>query len=883
MRWLTILREDLRQHRISYLIAVTVTALGLVGYVYVYMIFREPSSVLAKFIDNLELKSFDLRFYARGQTPPAPEIVIVAIDQETLWRVGAYPFSRENWVSFLDHMNADGAKVVGFDISFLKPDDKSAVEDIKALRAEYESRVASGRASADFLQVIETRQEDADTDRRFTEAIRNAGNVVLGYHFEVDKDDSGYLDYVDTAEQESIDDDLAFAAYTTIGARDAAGEEPPPLDETFTGEAGFFASPPLMRFTQAADFSVGYFNTFVDADSIVRRFPLAMQYSSAWQGEGGEVNYFPSLDIQILRRFLDVPEHEMNLVYNKAGVEAVQLGDRKIPTDLEGDLLVHYQGGPKTYPHYSLGAVLAGEVPPGTFTDKLVLVGPTALVINDFHPSPFAERAHAGIEIHANLLDTMLNQRFIRHGIREQLIDLGILLLFGLVAGFILARVPPSWTTPFTFISLAVFMVFAYLMLTHYQAWVNVVMPGGVLTANWAIISAFRVLIEDREKRKTRAAFAQYVPAGLVKELMKNPDGLKLGGQERELTIMFSDIRGFTSLSERLSPMELTGFLNSYTDEMTDIIFRHWGTLDKYEGDAIMAFWGAPYDQDDHSLRCCAACLDQGKRMDELRVQWKEEGKPDINIGIGMNTGRVVVGNMGSRKRFNYTVLGDPVNLAARLEGVNKTYATRIIVSEFTYGQAGESFELLASRVSSQFKIPLEELAGSNGAKPVRRARQCGLYVGHEKNLASDRALAKRFGFDDEQEIPALLAEVEKWKERDKKLNKRIHEVGHGLHRFLFRQLDWIRVKGKQQPVGIHELLDYGSAEDHWGELIELFNAGLQAYRARQWEFAIDLLQSALEKYPDDGPSRIIIERCRQFMVNEPAPEWDGVYVMTTK
>jgi adenylate cyclase len=689
--WLEKARAAWRAHKYSFLISVLVTAAGLGLYIHTYI--AESQSPLALFIRSIEAKSYDIRFRVRGHTAPAPEIVIVAIDQATLERLGSWPFSRLYYARMLDRLTADGAAVVGFDINFPKPDTKSGLQAVQQARQAYLEQTPSTRRSSAYLADLDRMEQEADADARLAEAIQRAGNVVLGYFFFPSREE---VRFIDEEAQQEADGLLSFSSYSTQGVTDAQGNRPPPLAETFSGEEGFLAETNLTRFIEAADFAVGYFNFVADADSVFRRDPLTLAYKGAWQDDAnGQLNFYPSLDVQILRRYWRVPEHEAVLLYNKAGVEGVQLGEHRIPTDPEGRLLVHYQGGPFTYPHYSLADVVEGNFAPGTFRDKLVLLGPTALAVGDFGPTPFAESNHSGVEIHANVLDTILNQRFIHQGDREKLIDLALILLFGLVVGVVLVIVRQAWTTPVALTLLVAFLGFTYWALIGFQVWLNLVIPASVLAVNFGGIAAFRVLFEERQKRKVRTAFQQYIPPGVISQLMKNPEQLTLGGEERELTIMFSDIRGFTALSERLSPLELTSFLNSYTDEMTDIIFRHWGTLDKFEGDAIMAFWGAPYEQDDHMVRACNAALEMGRRMDELRAQWRAEGKPDINVGLGMNTGRVVVGNMGSRKRFNYTVLGDPVNLASRLEGVNKTYSTRIIVSEFTYRQAGDALGIL--------------------------------------------------------------------------------------------------------------------------------------------------------------------------------------------
>jgi adenylate cyclase len=216
-------------------------------------------------------------------------------------------------------------------------------------------------------------------------------------------------------------------------------------------------------------------------------------------------------------------------------------------------------------------------------------------------------------------------------------------------------------------------------------------LPTATLALNYVAIVSYRFFFEEREKKKVRAAFGQYVAPGVVDRLLKEPDLLRLGGDEKDLTAMFTDIRGFTAISEGLSPSALVELLNEYLSEMTEVIFRNWGTLDKYIGDAIMAFWGAPFPQPDHAERACRAALDMLQVLKKLQEKWQAEGRSRINIGIGINTGPMVVGNMGSNRRFNFTIMGDNVNLASRLEGINKEFGTRLVISEYTYQAAGKN------------------------------------------------------------------------------------------------------------------------------------------------------------------------------------------------
>ena len=883
MARLDTLRAFWRAHRISFLISLVVTLAGTGLYLYTYVF--EAGTPLARFVESLETKTYDLRFRVRGRTEPSPNIVIVAIDQATLERLGSWPFSRLEYARLLEQLSAHGARVVGFDINFPKPDAKSGLAAVEQARAEYLARTPAARRDPAFLARLDEMAREADTDTRFAEALLAAGNVALGYFFFPSRAE---VRFVEAATQEEADGLLAFSSYSTRGVKNSRGNPPPPLKEVFRGEEGYLAQTNLPVFTEAADFRVGFFNFVADADGVFRRAPLVMAYRGAWRGtNAGEMNFYPSLDIQILRRYLDVPEHESLLLTNVAGVEGVQLGERLIPTDPDGRMLVHYQGGPFTYPHVSFADVVAGNSPPGLFRDKIVLIGPTALAVGDFRPTPFAESFHAGVEIHANVLDTILSGRFLHRGDREKIIDLALVLLFGLGLGAVLSLVPPRWATPVAVLAAVAFLFAAYVALAWFQAWLNVVVPGSVLAANFGGVTAFRLLFEEREKRKVRSAFQQYIPPGVITELLRHPEQLSLGGVERELTILFSDIRGFTALSEKLTPLELTSFLNGYTDEMTDIIFRHWGTLDKFEGDAIMCFWGAPHEQDDHFLRACHAALEMSRRMDELRAGWRAQGKPEINIGLGLNTGRVVVGNMGSRKRFNYTVLGDPVNLAARLEGVNKEYSTRILVSEFTYRVAADPLRVLEQRLAHTLGLTLEEMTAHNGSEAARRARRVAFYYGLAERLAAPAELLRRYGEEsdtgDDASLERIRSQVEAWLARDRRLRRLLEEARLSLRPLAFRQLDWIRVKGKQEPVALYELLGSGEDAAAFSERIELFDTGLKAYRGQQWEAALEIFEKLVEGFPDDGPARLFAERCRVYRSAPPGADWDGVYVMKTK
>jgi adenylate cyclase len=398
------------------------------------------------------------------------------------------------------------------------------------------------------------------------------------------------------------------------------------------------------------------------------------------------------------------------------------------------------------------------------------------------------------VEIHANVIDNILNQRFLKYGFRQALADVLLIMFFGIPLGIWMALVSPRWM--WFGVSLLVPMIAINFWAFLHGWWLNLLVPALTLSTNVLLVSLYRSLFEEKEKRRVRSAFGQYLSPEVIRRLLVNPRLVE--PKKTDITVMFSDIRGFTTISEKLDAQDLALFLNQYLSDMTGLVFEHHGTLDKYIGDAVMAFWGAPFEEPGHAVRACNTALKMMARVREMQKKWEAEGKPRLDIGIGLNTGVASVGNMGSALRYGYTALGDTVNLSSRLEGLNKDYGTHILVNETTY------------------------------------------------------AAAKDEGF-------------------------------------VFRELDLIRVKGKLQPVTIHELIGRAGEPSTYGtpeEVRTRLNAFLQArdlYRKRQWEEAQKTFQTVLDKWPDDGPSRTYWKRCQDYLFDEPPSGWDGVFTMTHK
>ncbi|MCX6708252.1 MAG: adenylate/guanylate cyclase domain-containing protein [Candidatus Woesearchaeota archaeon] len=351
--------------------------------------------------------------------------------------------------------------------------------------------------------------------------------------------------------------------------------------------------------------------------------------------------------------------------------------------------LVNFAGPPGSYKYYSLTDVYNDRIPPEEFKDKLVLVGATSPDLHDDYFVPTSKgKAMPGVEIHANTIQTIINKDFLSEQPKWTVI-LAILISAIIISLLIKSGIRittiavPVLITAYVFFSIYVF---------NYEIIMNLVyVPLSILfTYTFEVIYSYYA--EKKEKEKTLGAFSKYVSPEVIDELMKDPRKLKLGGEKEDITIFFSDIRGFTTISEQLTPEKLVHLLNEYLTAMTDIAMKHEGVVDKYIGDAIMAFWGAPIKKTNHAELACLTALEMIKKLKELNVKWTQEKFPEIKIGIGLNTGPAVIGNMGSYERFNYTAMGDTINLGSRLEGLTKAYGVCIIISEFTHKEINDKF-----------------------------------------------------------------------------------------------------------------------------------------------------------------------------------------------
>ncbi|HEU0016172.1 MAG TPA: adenylate/guanylate cyclase domain-containing protein, partial [Longimicrobium sp.] len=432
----------------------------------------------------------------------------------------------------------------------------------------------------------------------------------------------------------------------------------------------------------------------------------------------------------------------------------------------------------------------------GVFRGRIVLVGSTVPEHQDLHPTPVrdAEGTAAvlmpGVEIHAQAAAALLAGRHVRPVPRPAQYAWTVLLAAAAVLA--LARLR-GWRGAAAVCALAVLAPAASGLLFTGGTWLWTVAP--LLAVGVATGGSATVLWGDaaRERARLRGIFHQYVPPAVVRELIRRPGLLALGGEERVATVLFSDLRGFTTVAERLGPAELVALLNEYLTAMTDVVLDHGGIVDKYIGDCLMAEFGVPVPQEDHAVRACRAALRMRDELRRLRVEWRVRGMPALHARTGINTGTVLVGNLGSHRMMDYTCMGDHVNLASRLEGLNTEYGTEIVVSEFTWREVSEHF------------------------------------------------------------------------------------IG--------REIDRVRVVGRDAPVAVHELV--AAREDgvdaETAALLESFAAALALYRERRFDEAADAFAALVELHPEDGPAAVYLERCRHHAAAPPPAEWDGAHQLATK
>ena len=581
----------------------------------------------------------DWMFQWRDETPTAGRCVIVDIDDKSLAELGQWPWPRTVMAELLGKIAEGEPTMIGLDMVFAEPDRLSPRRFAEILERETGTK-------------IDLPEDSLDNDVVLGDAIADGIKVVLGYLFVLEKDK------VPPPEERPIP------------GGGITWKPAPPDDFELPLDC---AHRPLLNVPDVGvcGEAEGFFNAGTGTDAVVRRVPLFLEY---------EGMPYPSLVMEMYRWSVD--ESEYTLVWGPNGMLGVQIGETFLPTTPKGQAMLNWRQRQATFPYVSVADVLAGRASPHVFRDKYVFVGTSAGGLHDLRSSPL-NAGIPGVEFHATLMDNILQGDLLR---RDELGERGAftvgLLLGGVVFSAVLTYCPAVIGVLFGVLMLvgSVAANYHFFFLNNVQ--IGVTFPLFSLVVLLLVVTSVNYLMEDRKKAYIRDAFSHYVSARVVDRLVRDPRGLTLNGEEREMSIMFTDICGFTGLSELFDAAGLAAFLNEYLTEMTDILLAGDGTLDKFIGDAVMAFWNAPADQEDHAALSIGCALRMQARLAELRLGWEERGLPPVHIGVGIHTGLASVGNMGSRDRFNYTVMGDTVNLASRLEGLTRPYGVGILVSE---------------------------------------------------------------------------------------------------------------------------------------------------------------------------------------------------------
>jgi adenylate cyclase len=608
-------------------------------------------------VEQIELRVLDWHARLRGPLPPPANISIVAIDETSLEIVGRWPWPRTRTAEIVQRLTEGGARVIALDLILREPDENNRLVLARSLAEQYRA-LGIGRSpgpAAEFGRVLEGALSDADTDDVLARALTANRRVVVPYFFIFGQHETTPLD--DEAQRL-----LNRSRIVGFASGDA--------EKAFDPRQAAAVQLPLSRFI-AASAANGHVNVKPDVDGALRHVELVIRL-----GDG----LYPSLSLETARLALGLPRTRIRLAADRT----VHLGSTVIPTDDSGSLLLSYYGEAGTFRYIKAVNVLTDSAPPAV-KDHIVLVGFTAHGLMDVRPTPF-DSVMPGVESHATAIANLLEGRGLRQLAGMDVVETIAVLLLALVGPLLLPSVGAIWGTV-----VALGLAAGTTGLVHLgfrsDTWILLLPPLVALAVGHVGSVTYQVLTEERERRWIKQAFRQYVPPAVVEQIGRDPTKLKFGGERRTLTVLFSDIRGFTTFSEHHTPEEVVGALQEYLTSLVEVVFRHRGTLDKFIGDATMAFFGAPFDNPNHALQACRAAVEMSDVVARLNERWKAEGREPFVTGFGIATGEMLVGNFGSSQRFAYTVIGDQVNLGARLESLNKDYETarHIIISQGTY------------------------------------------------------------------------------------------------------------------------------------------------------------------------------------------------------
>lgn len=712
------------------------------------------------FVEQMENIAYDQRLLWTMPRTLDNRIVIVDIDERSLTAEGRWPWSRNKVAGLVEDLfEKYETALVAFDIVFAEPDDSSGLSVLERLANDEFAEDDKFRAQVQMLQ------SSLDYDGLLAETIQKYP-VILGYYF-------NFATGNEEVSKIGVLPEPAFVKGTFKGKR----------IEFYTAD-GYGGNLPQL---QSSAFGGGHFNPVPDRDGVLRRVPMLISYDGA---------YYSSLALEIARKILGekdvVPVFEKPLFGGGGylGLEWLRVGAKQIPVDRKISALVPYRGRQGSFPYVSATDILNGKADPSILKGATVLVGTTAPGLLDLRVTPVG-KTYPGVEVHANLLAGIID------GTIKQLPEytLGaevlLLVLFGLIMAMLVPILSPFGATIATGLLLLGYIGFNFFIWAVGDFVLPVASGVMMLLTMFTLNMSYGYFIETRGKRELTGLFGQYIPPELVDEMALAPTDYSLEAESKELSVLFSDVRGFTTISEGLNPKELAELMNLFLTPMTGVIHEKRGTIDKYMGDAIMAFWGAPISEDAHAKLALEAGIEMVNKLDDINKKFAARGWPEIKIGVGINTGMMNVGNMGSEFRMAYTVLGDAVNLGSRLEGLTKGYGVMLLVSESTKDAVPE---------------------------------------------------------------------------------------------YLFREVDKVRVKGKDKPVAIFEPICLKSELDKaWKDELKLYREALRFYRAQEWDMAEMNFLNLQKMSRSPNLYKVYAERVALYRKEPPGANWDGVFTHTSK
>jgi len=606
---------------------------------------------------QIENQTIDFRFSVRGARAPQAPIKIIAIDEKSIREIGQWPWARSVHAQIIRKLKEDGVKCVFYDVQFSEP------ERNQEKMLEQLGSVLNGSVLGSNKEAISIRQKVLGDVRRFQEkqnndallaaALKETGNVYLLVQPVVNK-----LGTTPDPDSLKLTEAELFGGFTS----------------DFITDQSLIVNIPII---QNAAKDAGHTRCFPYGDEIFRYYPTVINYRG---------KLIPHLSLQVARGFLD--DSDPVKVYKG---RYAQVGKTKIPILNDGSALINFCGPTEltpdylvgNFPTYSVCDVLFNHIPKGALENSIAAVGATADGLDDVRPTSFTKNS-PGIVVNSNIIENAISGKVLRQA--SELLKDFLIILLSFLMWYMIPRLNPLRGTLYFALIFIGYVLLACLLFSYAGLVVAVTHPLLAMTLCFGALTTYKFRTEVRHGKHMKNMFQSMVTPKVVDAILKSPTGIELGGEEKELTVMFSDIRSFTTYSEKHTAKEVIGVLNEYLTEMTNMVFVTEGTLDKYIGDAIMAFWGAPVVQEDHAYRACSTALGMTEFLhDFLWPKWKSEGKEKLEIGIGLNTGNMVVGFVGSQAIKNYTLIGDAVNLGSRLEGTTKEYKVEIIISEVTY------------------------------------------------------------------------------------------------------------------------------------------------------------------------------------------------------